>query len=197
MFFVAANSSQAAKWFRRNVALRFSSFYFADPQALHAGTWPTQLHSNNLEHLTFCAQSEYWSPWTESPCMCVSAWLPGSFDMQFDLQVGVGTLIVAKLLDAEVQSVYNMTVQVTDGTNFATAQVSTSFICHAATPSHLPCSHKIKSLLLPPRRVHARHRSSLRLLAFLLVIIFCWLRNVLFVTASLGLSVFLLPWLPC
>uniref|UniRef100_A0A3B4YKK3 FAT atypical cadherin 3 n=1 Tax=Seriola lalandi dorsalis TaxID=1841481 RepID=A0A3B4YKK3_SERLL len=44
----------------------------------------------------------------------------GSFDMQFDLQVGVGTLVVAKPLDAEVQSVYNMTVQVTDGTNFAT-----------------------------------------------------------------------------
>ncbi|XP_040037255.2 protocadherin Fat 3 [Gasterosteus aculeatus] len=47
----------------------------------------------------------------------------GSFDMQFDLQVGVGTLVVAKPLDAEVQSVYNMTVQVTDGTNFATTQV--------------------------------------------------------------------------
>ncbi|KAI4814272.1 hypothetical protein KUCAC02_003474, partial [Chaenocephalus aceratus] len=37
--------------------------------------------------------------------------------------VGVGTLVVAKPLDAEVQSVYNMTIQVTDGTNFATAQV--------------------------------------------------------------------------
>uniref|UniRef100_A0A3Q1H4V1 Uncharacterized protein n=1 Tax=Anabas testudineus TaxID=64144 RepID=A0A3Q1H4V1_ANATE len=47
----------------------------------------------------------------------------GSFDMQFDLQVGVGTLVVAKPLDAEVQSMYNMTVQVTDGTNFATTQV--------------------------------------------------------------------------
>uniref|UniRef100_A0AAQ5YXC9 FAT atypical cadherin 3b n=1 Tax=Amphiprion ocellaris TaxID=80972 RepID=A0AAQ5YXC9_AMPOC len=47
----------------------------------------------------------------------------GSFDMQFDLQVGVGTLVVAKPLDAEVQSVFNMTIQVTDGTNFATAQV--------------------------------------------------------------------------
>ncbi|XP_045895570.1 protocadherin Fat 3 isoform X2 [Micropterus dolomieu] len=47
----------------------------------------------------------------------------GSFDMQFDLQVGVGTLVVAKPLDAELQSVYNMTIQVTDGTNFATAQV--------------------------------------------------------------------------
>lgn len=45
--------------------------------------------------------------------------------MQYDLQVGVGTLVVAKPLDAEVQSVYNMTIQVTDGTNFATAQVST------------------------------------------------------------------------
>lgn len=43
--------------------------------------------------------------------------------MQFDLQVGVGTLVVARPLDAEVQSVYNMTVQVTDGTNYATAQV--------------------------------------------------------------------------
>uniref|UniRef100_A0A087YI97 FAT atypical cadherin 3b n=1 Tax=Poecilia formosa TaxID=48698 RepID=A0A087YI97_POEFO len=41
----------------------------------------------------------------------------------FDLQVGVGTLVVAKPLDAEIQSVYNMTVQVTDGTNFATTQV--------------------------------------------------------------------------
>lgn len=93
--------------------------------------------------------------------------------MQFDLQVGVGTLIVAKPLDAEVQSVYNMTVQVTDGTNFATAQVSTPFICHAATPSHLPSSHQIKLLFLPPRRVHARHGSSLRLLFFLPIIIFC------------------------
>lgn len=57
-------------------------------------------------------------------CVCV---IPGSFDMQFDLQVGVGTLVVAKPLDAELQSVYNMTIQVTDGTNFATAQVHTYF----------------------------------------------------------------------
>lgn len=60
--------------------------------------------------------------------------------MQFDLQVGVGTLIVAKPLDAEVQSVYNMTVQVTDGTNFATAQVSTPFTCRAlphSSPPHI------------------------------------------------------------
>ncbi|KAM9788478.1 LOW QUALITY PROTEIN: protocadherin Fat 3 [Neosynchiropus ocellatus] len=47
----------------------------------------------------------------------------GSFDMQYDLQVGVGTLVLAKPLDAEVQSVYNMTVQVTDGTSVSTSQV--------------------------------------------------------------------------
>ncbi|KAK0144452.1 Protocadherin Fat 3 [Merluccius polli] len=47
----------------------------------------------------------------------------GSFDMQFDLQMGMGTIVVARPLDAEVQSVYNMTLQVTDGTSVATAQV--------------------------------------------------------------------------
>ncbi|XP_061658390.1 protocadherin Fat 3-like isoform X4 [Syngnathoides biaculeatus] len=47
----------------------------------------------------------------------------GSFDMQFDLQVGVGTVVVARPLDAELQAVYNMTVQVTDGTSIATTQV--------------------------------------------------------------------------
>lgn len=50
--------------------------------------------------------------------------------MQFDLQVGLGTLVVAKPLDAEVQSVYNMTVQVTDGTNFATTQVNAALSCN-------------------------------------------------------------------
>lgn len=54
--------------------------------------------------------------------------------MQFDLQVGVGTLVVAKPLDAEVQSVYNMTVQVTDGTNVATAQVWKVSICAVVLP---------------------------------------------------------------
>lgn len=48
---VAVNSSQAAKWVHRYIALHFISFYFTDPQALDAGTWPKQLHSNNLEHL--------------------------------------------------------------------------------------------------------------------------------------------------
>lgn len=76
-------------------------------------------------------------------CVCVIA---GSFDMQFDLQVGVGTLVVAKPLDAEVQSVYNMTVQVTDGTNFATAQVQdTLVICYAPAPLLASLQSHIKS----------------------------------------------------
>ena len=58
--------------------------------------------------------------------------------MQYDLQVGVGTLVVARPLDAEAQSVFNMTIQVTDGTNLATAQVSTLYICYALAP--LSCS---------------------------------------------------------
>lgn len=63
--------------------------------------------------------------------VCLRVLLPGSFDMQFDLQVGVGSLVLAKPLDAEMQSVYNMTIQVTDGTNLATAQVSKLLICYA------------------------------------------------------------------
>lgn len=35
----------------------------------------------------------------------------------------MGTIVLAKLLDAEKQSHYNFTVQVTDGTNTATTQV--------------------------------------------------------------------------
>lgn len=49
---VAVNSSLATKWLRCYIALRFSSFYFTDPPAPDAGTWPRQLHSNNLEHLS-------------------------------------------------------------------------------------------------------------------------------------------------
>lgn len=62
--------------------------------------------------------------------------------MQFDLQVGVGTLVVAKPLDAEVQSVYNMTVQVTDGTNFATSQVhSFNLLCPDTVTHSTPTSN--------------------------------------------------------
>ncbi len=35
----------------------------------------------------------------------------------------MGTIVIARSLDAETQSLYNMTVQVTDGTNTATTQV--------------------------------------------------------------------------
>lgn len=86
--------------------------------------------------------------------------------MQFDLQVGVGTLVVAKPLDAEVQSVYNMTIQVTDGTNFATAQVRALFfnlLCTGTAFSHTPDPHQIKLLLpLPGGAVCAQLPSLLR-----------------------------------
>lgn len=35
----------------------------------------------------------------------------------------MGTIVIARPLDAETQSLYNMTVQVADGTNTATTQV--------------------------------------------------------------------------
>ncbi|XP_067289950.1 protocadherin Fat 3 isoform X6 [Pseudorasbora parva] len=47
----------------------------------------------------------------------------GNYDGPFDIQRGIGTIVIARPLDAETQSLYNMTVQVTDGTNTATAQV--------------------------------------------------------------------------
>ncbi|EPY83038.1 protocadherin Fat 3 [Camelus ferus] len=47
----------------------------------------------------------------------------GNFDSSFDAEKGVGTIVIAKPLDAEQRSVYNMTVEVTDGTNVAVTQV--------------------------------------------------------------------------
>ncbi|XP_029458166.1 protocadherin Fat 3 isoform X2 [Rhinatrema bivittatum] len=47
----------------------------------------------------------------------------GNFDSTFDIEKGVGTIVIAKPLDAELRSIYNMTVEVTDGTNIATTQV--------------------------------------------------------------------------
>nr|XP_033804886.1 protocadherin Fat 3 isoform X2 [Geotrypetes seraphini] len=47
----------------------------------------------------------------------------GNFDSSFDIEKGVGTVVIAKPLDAELRSIYNMTVEVTDGTNVATTQV--------------------------------------------------------------------------
>ncbi|TFK04546.1 heat shock protein 75 kDa, mitochondrial [Platysternon megacephalum] len=53
----------------------------------------------------------------------------GNFDSSFDAEKGVGTIVIAKPLDAEQRSIYNMTVEVTDGTNVATTQVQYRILC--------------------------------------------------------------------
>lgn len=53
--------------------------------------------------------------------------LGGNYDSAFDAEKGVGTIVIAKPLDAEQRSIYNMTVEVTDGTNIATTQVESHF----------------------------------------------------------------------
>uniref|UniRef100_A0A3P8YCB2 FAT atypical cadherin 3a n=1 Tax=Esox lucius TaxID=8010 RepID=A0A3P8YCB2_ESOLU len=47
----------------------------------------------------------------------------GNTESLFDIEKSVGTIIIAKPLDAEQRSFYNMTVEVTDGTNSAVTQV--------------------------------------------------------------------------
>ncbi|XP_054868346.1 protocadherin Fat 3a isoform X5 [Amphiprion ocellaris] len=47
----------------------------------------------------------------------------GNSDSVFDVEKAVGTIIIAKPLDAEQRSFYNLTVQATDGTNTANTQV--------------------------------------------------------------------------
>ncbi|XP_059502534.1 protocadherin Fat 3a isoform X3 [Stegostoma tigrinum] len=47
----------------------------------------------------------------------------GNYESVFEIEKGVGTLVIAKQLDAEHRATYNMTVEVTDGTNSATTQV--------------------------------------------------------------------------
>lgn len=49
--------------------------------------------------------------------------LGGNYDSSFDVEKGMGSIVIAKPLDAEQRSMYNMTVEVTDGTNIATTQV--------------------------------------------------------------------------
>ncbi|XP_042167184.1 protocadherin Fat 3-like [Oncorhynchus tshawytscha] len=49
--------------------------------------------------------------------------IEGSYDSGFDVQQGMGTVVIARPLDAEGQSLYNLTVMVTDGTNTANTQV--------------------------------------------------------------------------
>ncbi|XP_028429145.1 protocadherin Fat 3 [Perca flavescens] len=47
----------------------------------------------------------------------------GNSDSVFDVEKAVGTILIAKPLDAEQRSFYNLTVQATDGTNTAYTQV--------------------------------------------------------------------------
>ncbi|XP_072433894.1 protocadherin Fat 3-like isoform X4 [Chiloscyllium punctatum] len=47
----------------------------------------------------------------------------GNYESVFEIEKGVGTLVIAKPLDSEHRATYNMTVEVTDGTNSATTQV--------------------------------------------------------------------------
>ncbi|KAM6946143.1 protocadherin Fat 3a [Aplochiton taeniatus] len=47
----------------------------------------------------------------------------GNTESLFDVEKAVGTIVIAKPLDAEQRSFYNMTVEVTDGTNTASTQV--------------------------------------------------------------------------
>ncbi|XP_069390112.1 protocadherin Fat 3a isoform X4 [Paralichthys olivaceus] len=47
----------------------------------------------------------------------------GNSDSVFDVEKSVGTIVIAKPLDAEQRSFFNLTVQATDGTNIAYTQV--------------------------------------------------------------------------
>ncbi|XP_061408146.1 LOW QUALITY PROTEIN: protocadherin Fat 1-like [Lethenteron reissneri] len=49
--------------------------------------------------------------------------LGGNVDSRFDVERGTGTLVVAKPLDAEQKSHYNLTVEVTDGTRTLVTQI--------------------------------------------------------------------------
>lgn len=50
--------------------------------------------------------------------------LGGNYESHFDVDKGTGTIIVAKPLDAEQKSNYNLTVEATDGTTTILTQVS-------------------------------------------------------------------------
>lgn len=49
--------------------------------------------------------------------------LGGNYDSHFDVDKGTGTIIIAKPLDAEQKSNYNLTVEATDGTTTILTQV--------------------------------------------------------------------------
>lgn len=79
----------------------------------------------------------------------------GNNDSAFDAERTVGTIIIAKSLDAEQLSFYNLTVQATDGTRTACTQVvqifiSTAFHCtQSKTYSH--SGHFVFLLMLRPQ----------------------------------------------
>lgn len=61
-----------------------------------------------------------------TPFSCLTSllsWSGGNTDSVFDVEKAVGTIIIAKPLDAEQHSFYNLTVQATDGSNTAYTQV--------------------------------------------------------------------------
>ncbi|XP_062869869.1 protocadherin Fat 3 [Trichomycterus rosablanca] len=66
------------------------------------------------------SQETFYIPHTSRARNCTAN--TGIYD-EPDVQKGMGTIMLAKPLDAETQSFYNLTVQVTDGTNTATTQV--------------------------------------------------------------------------
>lgn len=58
--------------------------------------------------------------------------LGGNYDSHFDVDKGTGTIIVAKPLDAEQKSNYNLTVEATDGSTAILTQVRESLLPDSA-----------------------------------------------------------------
>lgn len=54
----------------------------------------------------------------------------GNYDSRFDVDKGTGTIIVARPLDAEQKSNYNLTVEATDGTRSISTQVMDFLMKH-------------------------------------------------------------------
>ena len=68
----------------------------------------------------------------------------GNLDSVFGVEKGAGTIIIARPLDAEQRSFYNLTLEVTDGSNTASTQVlphSASLCLHTGT-------HPVTSLFI-------------------------------------------------